>query len=147
MSAFAGRSAAAINAQGERFAAEVEQRSMRSDSTARLAWHRRQGHQIVLVSASLDAYLRPLGERLGVDGVLCATLEVGSDGHLTGGLVGGNCRGSEKVVRLDAWLAGRDVELWAYGDSAGDRELLTHADRPHLIAGLTLTAVPDGSAP
>jgi phosphatidylglycerophosphatase C len=145
VSAFAGRSAVTIAAEGERFAAEVERDSMRPDSLARLAWHRRQGHQVVLVSASLDAYLRPLGERLGVDGVLCATLDVGSDGNLTGRLVGENCRGAEKVARLDAWLAGRDVELWAYGDSAGDRELLARADRPHLIAGLTITGVPEGS--
>lgn len=145
--AFAGRSAVAIAAEGERFAADVEQRSMRPDSVARLAWHRRQGHQVVLVSASLDAYLRPLGERLGVDGVFCATLDVGADGNLTGQLVGRNCRGPEKVARLNAWLAGRDVELWAYGDSAGDRELLARADRPHLITGLTITAVPEGSAP
>ena len=147
VSAFAGRSAALTSAEGERFAADVEQRSMRPDSIARLAWHRRQGHQVVLVSASLDAYLRPLGQRLGVDDVLCATLDVGVDGNLTGRLVGRNCRGPEKVVRLNAWLAGRDVELWAYGDSPGDRELLARADRPHLIAGLTITAVPDGSAP
>ena len=25
------------------------------------------------------------------------------------------------------------VELWAYGDSAGDRELLADADHPHKI--------------
>lgn len=147
VSAFAGRSAAAIAVEGERFAADVEEHSMRPDSRARLAWHRRQGHQVVLVSASLDAYLRPLGERLGVDGVLCATLDVGADGNLTGRLVGRNCRGPEKVARLEAWLAGRDVELWAYGDSAGDRELLARADRPHLIAGLVLSAIPDRSAP
>ncbi len=147
VSAFAGRSAAAVAVEGERFAAEVEEHSMRPDSIARLAWHRRQGHQVVLVSASLDAYLRPLGQRLGVDGVLCATLAVGADGNLTGGLVGRNCRGPEKVARLTTWLAGRDVELWAYGDSAGDRELLARADRPHLIGGMTITAVPDGRAP
>jgi phosphatidylglycerophosphatase C len=147
VSAFAGRSAAAIAVEGERFAADVEERSMRPDSRARLAWHRRQGHQVVLVSASLDAYLQPLGERLGVDGVLCAMLDVGADGNLTGRLVGRNCRGPEKVARLEAWLAGRDVELWAYGDSAGDRELLARADRPHLVAGLVITAVPAGSAP
>ena len=47
----------------------------------------------------------------------------------------GNCRGPVKARRLLAWLdanhGGRDaVELWAYGDSPGDRELLAAADRP-----------------
>ena len=49
--------------------------------------------------------------------------------------VDGNCRGPEKARRLLAWLdanhGGRDaVELWAYGDSPGDRELLAAADKP-----------------
>ena len=33
--------------------------------------------------------------------------------------------------RLQAWLGGGAVELWAYGDSAGDDELLAAADHPH----------------
>ncbi len=140
--ALAGRPSSWIDAEGERFAGEIEDAWLRPDAVARLAWHRRQGHQTVLVSASLDAYLRPLGVRLGVDEVLCTTLEVGGDGRLTGGLVGRNCRGPEKVDRLTSWLDGRDVELWAYGDSAGDRELLARAERPHLLRDVVLDAVP-----
>ncbi len=142
MSAFAGRPADEMTTQGERFAAHVEEQWLRSDSLARLGWHRRQGHQIVLVSASLDVYLRPLARLLGVEGVLCTTLEVGDDAIMTGRLVGRNCRGAEKVHRLNSWLEGRDVEVWAYGDSAGDRELLARADRPHLIRGLVLETDP-----
>ena len=54
-------------------------------------------------------------------------------------MVGGaNCRGPQKVVRLRAWLDARygddiDVELWAYGDSSGDEELLAFADHPTWI--------------
>ena len=42
-------------------------------------------------------------------------------------------RGPEKVRRLQAWLADAPVELWAYGDSAGDDELLAIADHPTRI--------------
>ena len=45
---------------------------LRADTVSRLRWHQRMGHRIVLVSASLSPYLRPLGRRLGVDAVLCA---------------------------------------------------------------------------
>ena len=83
-----------------------------------------------IVSASLDVYLEPLAPLLGVDQVLCTKLGVGPDGRLDGTLVGGNVRGAEKVRRLQAWLGGDAVELWAYGDSAGDRELLAFADHP-----------------
>jgi HAD superfamily hydrolase (TIGR01490 family) len=98
----------------------------------RLAWHRAEGHRIVIVSASLDSYLVPLAPRLGVDDVLSCSL--GADaGVLDGTLVGGNVRGPEKVRRLQQWLDGEAVELWAYGDSAGDDELLALADHPTRI--------------
>ena len=45
-------------------------------------------------------------------------------------MLGGNCRGAEKARRLRAYLHSDDVELWAYGDSAGDTELLAMADHP-----------------
>lgn len=144
---FAGRAASEIEAAGEAFAAEIERRYVRTDVAARLRWHRDAGHDIVLVSASYGAYLRPLGAALGVVGVVCTELEVDGDGRCTGVLVGGNCRGAEKVRRLHAWLderyGGRDaVELWAYGDSAGDRELLADADHPVWAKG-ALPPVPE----
>ena len=56
---------------------------------------------------------------------------VGPGERLDGTLVGGNVRGPEKLRRFRAWAGDRDIELWAYGDSAGDRELLAAADHPH----------------
>jgi len=79
--------------------------------------------------AVCDLYLVPLAPRLGVDHVIrCSLAE--EDGVLTGVLVGGNVRGPEKVRRLQSWLDGEAVELWAYGDSSGDDELLALADHP-----------------
>ncbi len=85
------------------------------------------------MSASLSVYLEPLGHRLGLTSVLATALEEGPDGRLTGDLVGANVRGPEKVRRLREWLGDGDVEIWAYGDSAGDRELLAEADHPLLV--------------
>jgi phosphatidylglycerophosphatase C len=99
----------------------------------RIAWHRERGDELVLISASLLVYLEPLAARLGFDAVLATGLEVGPDGRLTGELEGGNVRGPEKVRRLERWLDGRTCELWAYGDSPGDRELLARADHGHRI--------------
>jgi phosphatidylglycerophosphatase C len=99
----------------------------------RLAWHRAEGHEIVIISASLDVYLEPIAPLLGVDDVLCTRLGVGPDDRLNGLLEGGNVRGPEKVRRVRAWLAGDPTELWAYGNSAGDRELLADADHPYKV--------------
>ena len=144
---FAGRQAVDVNAAGEAFAAGVVRSWLRGDTVARLHWHRSAGHDLVFVSASFGAYLRPLGDRLGVHGVLCTELVVGDDGVLTGGLSGLNCRGPEKVRRLHEWLDERhggraNVELWAYGDSPGDRDLLADADHAVWVRG-RLAAVPE----
>lgn len=134
--ALAGRDAAEVERLAEQFAERVERRWLRQDTVDRMRWHHEQGHGVVLVSASLATYLRPLGRRLGVvDGVVGTELVVGPDGRCTGELLGVNCRGHEKVRRLNRWLdehcGGRaSVLLWAYGDSPGDRELLADADRP-----------------
>lgn len=141
-----GRKVAAVEELGEQFAEQVEAGWLRTDTLARLRWHQRAGHRIVLVSASLGPYLRPLGRRLGVDDVLCAEpLRAGDE--FADGLDGANCRAQEKVRRLDAWLATRRWEhatVWAYGDSAGDRELLARADHAVLVRGTTLSPVPVG---
>lgn len=106
-------------------------RQFRPDMVERIRWHQQEGHQVVIVSASLRAYLDPVVEHLGLDGVCAVELEVGDDGRLTGRMSGRNCRGPEKVVRLTDWLGGGPPErLWAYGNSSGDRELLAAAHEP-----------------
>jgi phosphatidylglycerophosphatase C len=143
--ALRGLEAGDVALHGGRFAREVRAAWMRPDTLARLDRHRELGHVVVLVSASLDPYLEPLGALLGVDGVLCTRLEVGGDGRLTGRLDGPNCRGLEKPRRLEAWLAQRGLEhaeLWAYGDSRGDHELLARADHPSNVRGRTIGPEP-----
>ena len=139
--ALRGRAGTEIEVAGAAFARRVDS-WLRPDTVARLGWHRRSGHRVVLVSASFRSYLVPLGTALGVDAVLSTAFEVGGDGRLTGRLDGANCRGGEKVRRLRDWLGGEQVELWAYGDSAGDTELLAAADRPHLVHGVQISEVP-----
>ncbi|MDP9073467.1 MAG: HAD-IB family hydrolase [Actinomycetota bacterium] len=109
-------------------------RQIRPAMAQRIDWHRSQGHRLVIVSASLEVYLAPTGRLLGFDQVLATRLEVGPSGRLTGRLAGVNVRRAEKSARLRQWLAAEldqaPHELWAYGDSTGDRELLAMADHP-----------------
>jgi phosphatidylglycerophosphatase C len=112
------------------FAGDVVAYHLRAEAVERADWHRRQGHELVIVSASFAVYLAPIAAHLGFDAALGTELEVGGDGRLTGRLAGANVRRAEKVRRLDAWLADRPATVWAYGDSAGDRELFERADHP-----------------
>jgi phosphatidylglycerophosphatase C len=145
----AGRPAAAARAVGEAYAARVVRAGLRRRVADRLAWHREQGHEVVLVSASLDVYLEPAARRLGADALLCTRLEVGAGGRLTGELAGGNCRGDAKARRLLGWLGATGeelppgVDLWAYGDSPGDAAMLALASRPaNLHRGLRRRRLP-----
>lgn len=128
--ALEGRNAAEVTAAGVAYADALWARQQfRPPMLDRLAWHAAEGHEIVIVSASLEAYLLPLAPRLGVHHVIACRLETVGD-VLTGELVDGNVRGPEKERRLRAWLGSDPVELWAYGDSSGDDELLAMADHP-----------------
>ena len=144
-SALRGSESTEIEHLGEVFAREVGAGRLRDDTVARLRRHRELGHTVILASASLDPYLVPLGRSLGVDAVVCTVLERGRDGRLTGRLVGANCRGAEKARRVRGWLREHDLadaELWAYGDSLGDDDLLALADRPLRVDGIRVDPEP-----
>jgi phosphatidylglycerophosphatase C len=127
-----GRRLAELETIGDVYGEDLVRR-LRPWMLARVDWHREQGHRLVIVSASLDVYLEPVGRSLGFDAVLATSLEVDGGGRLTGRLDGLNCRGREKAARLRDWLGAAPAEIWAYGDSRGDRELLAMADHPVLI--------------
>ena len=144
-SALRGIESTEIEHIGAAFAREVGAGRLRDDTVARLRRHRELGHTVVLASASLDPYLVPLGRSLGVDGVVCTVLERDRDGRLSGRLVGANCRGAEKARRVRDWLREHDLvdaELWAYGDSSGDEELLALADHPLRVDGIRVDLEP-----
>jgi phosphatidylglycerophosphatase C len=125
-----------VNRRSAAFAEQHLAHHLRRDTQRRLEWHQRQGHHVVIVSASPECYVRPAGELLGVDGVVATRLDVGGGGLLTGGYEGKNCRGAEKYNRLLGHLrangllsnGGDQPELWAYGNSRGDLRLLGAAD-------------------
>ena len=100
----------------------------------RLNWHREQGHDVVLVSASPQIYVDILVSVLEITGGLGTILAVDSQGKLTGNYYGKNCRGTEKMRRLNEWITSRNFDaspvIYAYGNSRGDRRLLAGADFP-----------------
>ena len=121
-----------LQQQAERFAAYVLPGLLRHEALQRFEWHKQQGHRCTVISASLELYVRPWGQRVGFDDMIATRLEVREDGRITGKLSGVNCFGIEKVRRLEALLGAREgYTLYAYGDSRGDRELLSFADYPY----------------
>ena len=113
---------------GKEFAEEILPKLLKKRALEQLRWHQEQGHHVILVSASPELYLHPWAKIMGIEDVCASRLEV-DEGRVTGKLRGQNCRGAEKVRRLQELLGSeKSYELYAYGDSPGDRELLSYAD-------------------
>ena len=103
---------------------------LRPEALERLRWHQGRGDRVLLCSASPRMLLQPLADWMGVE-LLCTELQR-NDGSWQPKLAGSNCKGPEKVRRLRDHLGPLEgLEIEAYGDSKGDRELLLAAERPH----------------
>jgi phosphatidylglycerophosphatase C len=112
-------------------AREVSGSLIRTDTAARIRWHQAQGHRIVVVSASFDAYVRPVVAELGIDEVIATRWEVDpATALLTGRLDGRNVRGDAKVDLLDAHLGEASTLEYAYGNSGGDKAMLARSRYP-----------------
>jgi phosphatidylglycerophosphatase C len=104
---------------------------IRPQALEKLYWHQAQGHRVIVVSASIENYLAPwcqlhnceyLGTRLSLD----------DNQRLKGSFSSSNCYGPEKAKRIQALLTLSDYQrIYAYGDSKGDREMLSLADEVH----------------
>ena len=113
---------------GEKFTSSILTRLVRKKMIQKIIWHQGQGHQCVLVSASLNVYLDAWAQLHGL-AVISSRLEIDHQGLVTGKLQGRNCYGREKARRLTRWLGKHKCDyLYAYGDSSGDFEMLQMAD-------------------
>src|SRR5687768_13289465 len=64
---FLGDDLGRVQARGEAFARDVLPDLIRPIALERIAWHKDRGDRVVVVSASLDAYLVPWCRTLGLD--------------------------------------------------------------------------------
>jgi len=128
----AGAARGELEGQARAFAAQRARSLLRPDAVR--AWRRWQGEgaRLVIVTASPQFLVEPFGRGLGAECVIGTRLGFDASRRATGELDGLNCRGPEKARRLREAF-GQDVRLEAaYGDSDGDREMLTMTDEPGL---------------
>jgi len=115
-----------LQAQGVQFSHKIIPKMTRPGGFERLNWHLKQGHQVVIVSASADIWLKPWVDTLGAD--LISTQLENFNGILTGKYHGKNCHGEEKVTRIGVqYPLDQFDEIYAYGDSSGDKPMLALA--------------------
>lgn len=119
---------ATLAARARAFATEESQSLLRPDALRCWKQWQAQGARLVIVTASPEILVAPFAHGLGADHLIATRLAIDAGDRLTGGMIGNNCRGPEKVRRLRA-LFGDNLRLEAaYGDSAGDTEMLAIAE-------------------
>ena len=100
---------------------------LRPKAMEKIAWHQEQGHEVVVVSASIACWLKPWCDKNNLE-LIATQLEI-KNGIVTGRLRTKNCYGIEKVNRVkEVYNLDKYETIYAYGDSRGDRELLELAD-------------------
>jgi HAD superfamily hydrolase (TIGR01490 family) len=129
---FAGWTAERLEAAATAFASGSRMANLLNPlAMERLRWHQREGHRVMLLSASPELYLRHWAAAHGIATTVGTRLEM-ADGRATGRMSGLNCHGAEKVRRLEAELGSLDrLEIHAYGDSRADLHLLDRAQHAH----------------
>jgi phosphatidylglycerophosphatase C len=119
---------------------------VRPEMLARIQEHKRLGHLLVLVSASPSIYLKHWAASTGFDAVLATELAFSAD-QFCDSLASPNCRGPQKVQRLQRWFDNHPPQtLYAYGDSRGDREMLALADYAWLRGAAEMPQLDDWPA-
>ncbi|MGX5819189.1 HAD family hydrolase [Chitinophaga lutea] len=112
--------------QCDKFCRERLPSLLRPKALNAIAWHLAQGHPVYIVTASAENWVEPWSRTLGVP-CLGSRLEV-TGGRITGLLLGKNCHGDEKVCRIRESIQLTPYnDIYAYGDSSGDREMLALA--------------------
>ncbi|MFV0316582.1 MAG: HAD family hydrolase, partial [Microthrixaceae bacterium] len=133
-----GRSERDLDRAAGRYATKLVDRSLRPEMVDEIRRHVAAGHETVFVSASLANYLRPIARYLHMTDVIAVELE-SRDGVLNGRMSSPNVRAAQKAVRIREWLGApavgliEDVEIWGYGNSSGDYELLDLADHAYWL--------------
>ena len=100
---------------------------LRPKAMKKIAWHKEQGHTVVVVSASIECWLKPWCDKNDLD-LVATKIEI-IDSLVTGRFLTKNCYGIEKANRVkESYNLSNYEYIYAYGDSRGDKELLELAD-------------------
>jgi len=100
---------------------------LREKAMQKIEWHKKNGHIIVVVSASISCWLKPWCDIENIN-LISTELEF-KNNKVSGVLKTKNCYGIEKVNRIKEIYKLSDFDfIYAYGDSRGDIEMLKLAN-------------------
>ncbi len=100
---------------------------VKKSAVEKIEWHKKNNHQIIIVSASIENYLEEWCRQNQLE-LLGTKLEI-LENKITGKFITPNCNGEEKVKRIQNRINLSEFNLiYAYGNSKGDLPMLNLAD-------------------
>jgi len=127
---FKGKDIIEFQKKSEYFSLNEIDPIIRKKALDKIFWHKENGHTIVIVSASIDLWLKPWCEKNNI--MLISTMLEIKDKTITGKTFKKNCHGPEKVKRIQELYDLSEYKyIYAYGNSRGDHEMLNIADESY----------------
>lgn len=100
---------------------------VRKQAMEKIKWHQEQGDELVIVSASMECWLKPWCDKNKIS-LIATKLEM-KNKKVSGKFLTKNCYGEEKVNRIkNKYNLQAYTYIYAYGDSRGDHAMLSIAD-------------------
>ncbi|SFV52295.1 Phosphoserine phosphatase [hydrothermal vent metagenome] len=116
--------------RANRYAMSKIDEIVRPEAIEKIEWHKARGDKVVIVSASMECWIKGWSNRYDME-LLSTQLEFVGD-KFTGRFKTKNCYGIEKVNRIKNRYNLEDFDyIYAYGDSSGDKEMLSLANESH----------------
>ncbi|MEQ9546226.1 MAG: HAD family hydrolase [Marinobacter sp.] len=121
-----------VEALIDRFVTEVIPPRVLPTGQERVAWHKAQGHDLLIISATGEHLVSPIARQLGIDDDIGVQVEW-QDDNLKGTIGTRRPFRDGKVSALKEWIAARSAtpeKVWFYSDSHNDLPLLRSVDYP-----------------
>lgn len=131
-----GTDSAVLDAWSCEYAARIVREQIRPEALATLQRHLAAGDHVIVLSASVDAYVPRIAALLGAHETICTGVRWREDGRLDGRLTTPNRQGEAKaeVLRgLRERFPGKSFA--AYGNTTGDLPHLRLVEHPLLVNG------------
>ena len=127
---FKGKNINEFKKHAEYYSLNMLEPLIRKKALKEIEWHKENGHDVVIVSASIDLWLRPWCIKNDI-ALISSMLEV-NDNVITGKTRKKNCYGLEKVIRIkELYNLSEYSYIYSYGNSRGDYEMLRIANESH----------------
>ena len=131
----AGKPAQVIESLGEEFCREALCPRVSPAAMTAIDRHRSEGHLVILLTGSLDFLIEPIADSLQVDRCVASRLEQ-TEGVYTGQVIPPLPYGEGKLTFVHRLAEELELDLeacFAYGDSPGDRAVLSAVGHPTVV--------------